>query len=68
MAEEYSTDTASAANGGDLGWFGAGQMVAEFEEAAYALEVDEISDPVESQHGFHIIQVTDKKKKNHMKI
>lgn len=68
VAEEYSTDTASAANGGDLGWFGAGQMVAEFEEAAYALEVDEISDPVESQHGFHIIQVTDKKKKNHMKI
>lgn len=63
VAEEYSTDTASAANGGDLGWFGAGQMVAEFEEAAYALEVDEISDPVESQHGFHIIQVTDKKEK-----
>ncbi|MCM3322124.1 peptidylprolyl isomerase [Cytobacillus kochii] len=63
VAEEYSTDTASAANGGDLGWFGAGQMVAEFEEAAYALEVDEISEPVESQHGFHIIQVTDKKEK-----
>ncbi|MBD7937969.1 MULTISPECIES: peptidylprolyl isomerase [Cytobacillus] len=63
VAEEYSTDTASAANGGDLGWFGAGQMVAEFEEAAYALKVDEISDPVESQHGFHIIQVTDKKEK-----
>lgn len=63
VAKEFSTDTASAANGGDLGWFGAGQMVAEFEEAAYALEVNKISDPVKTEHGYHIIQVTEKKEK-----
>lgn len=61
LAEEYSTDTGSAANGGSLDWFGTGAMVPEFEEAAYALEVDEISEPVQSQHGFHIIQVTEKR-------
>lgn len=61
LAEEYSTDPGSAANGGSLDWFGAGAMVPEFEEAAYALEVDEISEPVQSQHGFHIIQVTEKR-------
>ncbi len=60
-AEEYSTDPGSAANGGSLDWFGTGAMVPEFEEAAYALEVDEISEPVQSQHGFHIIQVTEKR-------
>ncbi|MFD1863290.1 peptidylprolyl isomerase [Planococcus chinensis] len=61
LAEEYSTDPGSAANGGGLDWFGAGAMVPEFEEAAFALEVDEISEPVQSQHGFHIIQVTEKR-------
>lgn len=60
LAQEYSTD-GSAANGGDLGYFGPGQMVPEFEEAAYALEVGEISEPVQSQFGFHIIKLTDKK-------
>lgn len=62
LAEEYSTDPGSAANGGSLDWFGTGAMVAEFEDAAYALEVDEISAPVQSQHGFHIIQVLDTRK------
>ena len=61
LAEEYSTDPGSAANGGSLDWFGAGAMVPEFEEAAFSLEIDEISEPVQSQHGFHIIQVTDKR-------
>lgn len=61
LAEEHSTDTGSAANGGSLDWFGTGAMVPEFEEAAFALEVDEISEPVQSQHGFHIIQVTEKR-------
>ncbi|WP_077623139.1 peptidylprolyl isomerase [Sediminibacillus massiliensis] len=60
LAEEYSTDSTSAANGGDLGTFAAGDMVPEFEDAAYNLEVDEISEPVQSQHGWHIIQVTEK--------
>lgn len=59
LAEEHSTDPGSAANGGSLDWFGTGAMVPEFEDAAYSLEVDEISEPVQSQHGFHIIQVTE---------
>ncbi|MBP2241073.1 foldase protein PrsA [Cytobacillus eiseniae] len=63
LATEYSKDPGSAAKGGDLGWFGPGQMVAEFEEAAYALDVNEISAPVQSQHGFHVIQTTEKKEK-----
>ncbi|MFC0417397.1 peptidylprolyl isomerase [Cytobacillus solani] len=63
LATEYSEDPGSAANGGDLGWFGAGQMVPEFEEAAYALDVNEISEPVKSQHGYHVIQTTEKKEK-----
>jgi foldase protein PrsA len=63
VAKEYSTDTASAQNGGDLGWFGAGKMDPDFEKAAYALKVNEISGPVKSQFGYHLIQVTDKKEK-----
>ncbi|WP_138419783.1 peptidylprolyl isomerase [Aquibacillus sediminis] len=59
LAEEYSID-GSAQNGGDLGEpFGPGQMVKPFEDAAYALEVGEISEPVESEHGWHIIEVQD---------
>ena len=61
LAEKNSTDTGSAANGGNLDWFGPGAMVPEFEEVAYGLEVDEISEPVASEFGFHIIQVLDKR-------
>ncbi|MBM7620773.1 foldase protein PrsA [Bacillus tianshenii] len=60
LAQEYSTDTASAANGGDLDWFGPGKMVPAFEEAAFSMEVNEISKPVKSDFGYHIIKVTEK--------
>jgi parvulin-like peptidyl-prolyl isomerase len=58
LAKEFSTD-GSSANGGDLGWFGPGQMVAEFETAAFALKEsgDITQTPVQSQFGFHIIQL-----------
>lgn len=61
LAKEFSTDPGSGAKGGDLGWFTVGMMVPEFNDAAYALKVDEISEPVQSEHGFHIIQVTEKR-------
>lgn len=61
MAKEYSTDPGSAENGGDLGFFDRGKMVPAFEEVAFSAEVDSISDPVQSQFGYHIIRVNDKK-------
>jgi parvulin-like peptidyl-prolyl isomerase len=62
LALEYSTDTGSGAKGGDLGWFGRGAMVPEFEEAAFALENpgDFTLEPVQSTFGFHIIQLMGK--------
>jgi parvulin-like peptidyl-prolyl isomerase len=56
LVTEYSTDS-SKTSGGDLGWFGKGRMVAEFETAAFALEVGQVSEPVQSQFGYHIIRV-----------
>lgn len=60
MAKEKSKD-GSKDSGGELGYFGRGDMVPEFEEAAFKLNVGEISEVVQSQFGYHIIKVTDKK-------
>ncbi|MDL1944428.1 hypothetical protein FBQ99_19005 [Chloroflexi bacterium CFX2] len=57
LAEERSKDTGSASQGGDLGWFGKGVMVPEFEQVAFTLPIGEIGEPVKSQFGYHIIQV-----------
>ncbi len=61
LAKEYSTDTASAENGGELGYFAKGEMVEEFEATAFSMEINEISAPVKTEYGYHIIKVTAKK-------
>lgn len=61
VAKAESQDTGSAPQGGDLGFFGRGAMVPEFEQAAFSMNKGAISDVVESEFGFHVIQVTDVK-------
>jgi len=56
LAQAYSEDN-SASSGGDLGWFGRGQMVPEFESATWGLDIDEISEPVRTNFGWHIIKL-----------
>lgn len=61
LAKKYSIDTATAKNGGEMGYFSRGQMVPEFEAAAMRLKLGEISEPVKTKSGYQIIKVTDKK-------
>ena len=61
LATEFSEDAGTATNGGDLDYFSRGRMVPEFETAAFALEPGQTSDIVQTQYGFHIIKVVDKK-------
>ncbi len=60
LAREHSDDTQTGAKGGDLGYLSRGAMVKPFEDAAFSLAVGEVSEPVETEFGFHIIQLEDK--------
>jgi peptidyl-prolyl cis-trans isomerase C len=63
LARQKSKDPGAAAEGGDLGYFGKEQMVPEFAEVAFKLDKGQVSDPVKTQFGWHIIKVEDKRTK-----
>lgn len=64
LARQYSDDTGSALKGGSLGWSMPGQFVPEFEKAISELEIGTISEPILTQHGWHIIEVTGRRKQD----
>ncbi|MED1058014.1 peptidylprolyl isomerase PrsA [Bacillus mycoides] len=61
LAKQYSEDTGSKEKGGEIAGFAPGQTVKEFEEAAYKLDAGQVSEPIKTSYGYHIIKVTDKK-------
>ncbi|MBK9293301.1 MAG: SurA N-terminal domain-containing protein [Oligoflexia bacterium] len=61
LAKKYSDDPGSKSNGGELNWFEKGRMVPEFEQAAFGLKIGEVSKPIQTQFGFHLIKVEAKK-------
>ncbi|WP_367387297.1 peptidylprolyl isomerase [Bacillus vallismortis] len=63
LAKEYSTDERSSSQGGDLGWFAKDGMIADFSKVAFKLKTDEVSDPVKTQYGYHIIKKTEERGK-----
>ena len=66
MAEKYSKDPGSAKNGGDLGWFGKGMMVKEFEAVCLTAKVGEVQKPIKTSFGYHIILVTNESKSKYV--
>lgn len=64
LAKKYSEDTSSAPSGGDLAWFIQGEMVPEFDKAAFALEKGQISEPVRTDFGIHLIKLLDKRQES----
>ena len=68
IAKEKSTDKGSAANGGDLGWFGLGMMVKPFEDAVVGMEAGKISDPVKTDFGWHVIKLEEVRAKETPKL
>ena len=56
LAKEFSIDSGSAKRDGNLGYFGRGKMVKEFEKSAFNLQTGQISEPVKTQYGYHIIK------------
>jgi parvulin-like peptidyl-prolyl isomerase len=66
LASEKSADPGSASRGGDLGWFGKGKMIKEFEEAVFNGKIGEIQKPVKTSFGYHIIKVTDRSNKKYI--
>jgi hypothetical protein len=64
IAIEYTEDPSGKKNGGDLGWFNRGQMVPPFEEAAFSAKVGNVTDPVLTRFGYHIIKIEDRREQN----